>query len=229
MTDEQRVYIRGVKGRGNEVIKMLEDRGGKLYGQIDGETPDFIYCIFHDGYIYSVSYDYELARVIMDNYREIKLPVKWKDGDVLINAKFSDIFAVCESACNTRDDTYHCYMYADFGCDEIDAEGSNILSSNYRLATPSEVEHFQWFLRKHGKYWDAENKQLVKWRWKPKNEEAYYFVDANTSVYEVAYDENNINDSINFEVGNCFRTREEAEAMAKKIKKLLKGGEKCEK
>ena len=76
MKDEQRVYIRGVNGRGNEVIKMLEDRGGKLYGQIDGETPDFIYCIFHDGYIYSVSYDYELARVIMDNYRELHLHVK---------------------------------------------------------------------------------------------------------------------------------------------------------
>ncbi len=42
MKDEQKVWIRGVKGRGDEVIKMLKARGGKLYGQIDGETPNFI-------------------------------------------------------------------------------------------------------------------------------------------------------------------------------------------
>ncbi len=225
MKDEQCVFIRGVEGRGDEVIEMLKSRGGKLYGQIDGETPDFIYCIFHDGYIYSVSYDFELAKVIMDNYRELHLPERWKDGDVLANVEFDDCFAVCKckSVCITRDDAYHCYMYADFGCGEIDADGCNILHSAYRLATPSEVEHFHELLHKHGKEWDAEKKKLVEWRWKPKEGDTYYYVDGCTLVEDRTF-EGRVFDERHYEVGNCFRTREEAEAMAEKIKKLLKGG-----
>lgn len=222
MKDEQKVWLRGVEGRGSEVIKALTDLGGEDKYLYDGEGSDRLYFIQHEGVIEWIHSDDEMAKIIIDNYRELHLPERWKDGDVLINAQFSDIFAVCKSACNTRDDAYHCHMYADFGCDEIDAEGCDILRSSYRLATPSEVERFHEFLHKYGKEWDADEKQLVNWRWKPKNEETYYFIDTNTSVYDAAYDENNINDSINFEVGNCFRTREEAEAMAKKIKKLLK-------
>lgn len=32
MTDEQKVYIRGVEGRGSEVIKMLTDLGADRNG-----------------------------------------------------------------------------------------------------------------------------------------------------------------------------------------------------
>ena len=225
MKDEQCVFIRGVEGRGEEVIKMLEARGGKLYGQIDGETPDFIYCIFHDGYIYSVSYDYELAKVIMDNYRELHLPEKWKDGDVLVNIKFDDCFAVCKckSLCNTSFNAYHCYMYADFGCGQIDTDGCNILHSAFRLTTPSEVEHFHELLHKHGKEWDAEKKKLVEWRWKPDYHEFYFKIREDGSMSRRLWN-NDKADNAFFYFGNCFRTREEAEAMAEKIKKLLKGG-----
>ena len=49
MTDEQRVYIRVVNGRGEEVIKMLEDRGGENH-LLDGNDPESIYLISHNGY-----------------------------------------------------------------------------------------------------------------------------------------------------------------------------------
>lgn len=224
MKDEQKVFIRSVEGRGKEVIKMLEDLGGKNVDGMEGEYPDTLYYINHFGNIYFIEDYDEMAKIIMDNYQELHLPEQWKNGNVLINVQFSDIFAVCKSACNTRDDTYHCYMYADFGCDEIDAEGSNILRSNYRLATPTEIEHFHELLHKHGKDWDAEKKELVEWRWKPKIGESYFFIDSFGEIHKgmiCSYNNKKL-----FDFGNYFKTEEEAGEMAEKIKKLLKGGDK---
>ena len=223
MEEKQRVFIRGVEGRGKEVIKMLEDLGGKNY-LLDGNDPEFIFFISHNGEISLMLPGSELGKIIMDNYRQLHLPDQWKDGDVLSNVEFDDCFAVCKckSLCNTSYNAYHCYMYADFGCGEIDADGCNILHSAYRLATPSEVDRFHELLHKHGKEWDAEKKKLVEWRWKPDYHEFYYKIREDGSMSRKFWN-NDKADNAFFYFGNCFRTREEAEAMAEKIKKLLKG------
>lgn len=226
MKDEQKVFIRGVDGRGKEVIKMLEDLGGKNVDGMEGEDPDTLYYINHFGNIYFIEDYDEMANIIMDNYRQLHLPDQWKDGDVLANVEFDDCFAVCKckSLCNTSYNAYHCYMYADFGCGEIDADGCNILHSAYRLATPSEVDRFHELLHKHGKEWDAEKKKLVEWRWKPKIGESYFFIDSFGEIHKgmiCSYNNKKL-----FDFGNYFKTEEEAEAMAEKFKKLLKGGDK---
>lgn len=71
-------------------------------------------------------------------------------------------------------------------------------------------------------FFGAEKKQLVKWRWKPKEKETYWCIcpDGQLSSGIFSNDEFD-NGAYNF--CNCFRTREEAEAMAEKIRKLLKG------
>lgn len=220
MKDEQKVWVRGVEDRGSEVIKMLEYRGGMMAYSY-GDNPNNIYFIQHDGDIAECTDISEMAKIIMDNYRELELG-QWKDGDVLIS-KDGDSFAIFRRY--EPDFTFSSSLEATgYVCKEY-SRGSLCYVGLYRLATPSEVERFHDLLHRHGKEWDTEKKQLVDWRWKPKNGEAYYFIDSNTSVYETAYDENNINDSLNVEVGNCFRTREEAEDMAAKVKKLLKGGD----
>lgn len=221
MKQEQKVYILGVEGRGAEVIKMLEDRGGKLYGQIDGEDRDLIYSISHNGDVFSALCDSEICQIIMDNYREIKLP-EWKDGDVLTNFESNDCFAVYKSGCKSGDFTCHCYIYADCGEDSIDGEGGDIMRSDYRLASPSEVKRFYELLHKHGKEWDAEKKQLVDWKWKPRRGEECFCFDCGGVVLRFEWD-GTCGDIECYNFGNCFRTREEAEAMAEKVKKLLKG------
>lgn len=70
MKKEWKVYIKGVEGRGNEVIKALTDLGGTkdfLYGT----NEDLLYFIKHDGKIDSVYLSSETAKIIMDNYKEI--------------------------------------------------------------------------------------------------------------------------------------------------------------
>lgn len=219
MTDEQRVFVRGVKGRGDEVLKMLENRGGENY-YLDGADPEYLYFINHKGSISLTLLDSEFGKIIMDNYRELHLPEqKWKEGDVLFS-EIDNEFAVFEDECKIDSDKFLSYLATCYG-GYLTYQA--ISRRDFRLATKPEVAQFHERLHAISKDWDAEQKELVNWRWRPKHEEAYYFVDTNTSVYKTVYDENNINDSLNFEVGNCFRTREEAEAMAEKVKKLLKG------
>lgn len=57
-------------------------------------------------------------------------------------------------------------------------------------------------------------------RWKPMKNEEYYYVQGTADLYEEAWYGGYI-DERRFEVGNCFRTREEAQVAAGKMKKLL--------
>lgn len=217
MTEAWKVYIRGVQGRGEEVIKMLEDRGGSKHCQFDGEDPDNIYFITHEGNIF-MKYSYtEMGKIIMDNYREIKLPEKWKDGDILKYTNYPGCYAVFKEY--VSDDEFRFSMCFD----NTSFTFNGIASVNpYSLATPSQVEEFHSLLHVIGYDWDAEKKQFVDWRWKPKEGEKYFFIFSRLSVGSTS---NNgfESDKARIRCGNCFRTYGEAEAMAEKIKKLLKG------
>ena len=226
MTDEQKVYIRGI-----DMIAALDRLGGKTdrLGSIRlcalGNIPFNVFIIGHDGEIAYMDSEGEVFEIIKDNYREIKLPEQWKDGDILVNRYSSDCFAVCESPSKTRDDVYHFYIYVqDLGCNgiDIDAYGGNILHSTYRLATSSEIEHFHELLHKNGKDWDAEKKQLVDWQWKPNVGDNYWYISAKGRI--VMYEWNSSPaDEIGLAFGNCFPSREEAEAALERVKKALKG------
>ena len=67
---------------------------------------------------------------------------------------------------------------------------------------------------------EAEEQEALK-PWKPKTEEQYFFVK--DSFYASGYwNENDEVDNHNFEIGNCFRTEERAEQIAKKMRLLLR-------
>ena len=81
MKQEMKVWIRGNSERGKEVIKMLEDLGGNnIYYHsgneyyLDSEIIGTIYTISHDkAIIMSYSTQEEIAKIIMEEYKEIKL------------------------------------------------------------------------------------------------------------------------------------------------------------
>lgn len=217
MKESQKVYIKGVPGRGAEVIKTLKDLGGKNC-HVDGADPECLYFIGHKGSISLLLSDSEFGEIIADNYREIKLPERWKDGDILINKDG------CYAVFMTRS-----YVMPGFFAAHIIVNNEKIIeypknAENliYRLAAPHEITHFYRLLHKHHKDWDAEKKQLVGWQWKPEIHEDYFFVYTDLSVKRTSNDVLKI-DEDRILCGNCFRTREEAIAMADKIKKLLKG------
>lgn len=218
MTDEQRVFVRGVKGRGSEVIKILEDLGGKVPPLDLGGNPKYIYFISHDGDITCMLYESEGGKIIMDFYREIKLPEQWKDGDIIVENNTNPVYSVFKSAEGNG-------KFSEYFCVTIDGIiKANIFRSisKWHLANKEERKTFTNLLHKHCKDWDSEKKQLVDWKWKPKEDEDYWAVILDTTIIKLVFTWlGSVTDEIRYKLGNCFRTREEAEAMVEKIKELL--------
>ena len=74
-----------------------------------------------------------------------------------------------------------------------------------------------------GKDWDADKKQIVDYKWKPKSGEVYYYIDYSFNIqidFLVWYDD--ALDEIHFSNGNCFKTKEEAQKYADKFVEILK-------
>lgn len=224
MKKEWKVYVKGVPNRGNEVIKVLTDLGAKegFYTK-SGSNENFIYFINHKGEVDEEYLDTESGQIIMDNYREIKLPLPCKNGDILINNAetcykiFSDydtdnvsLFYAQPWSIST-DGKFTEYQYGALACYQKD----------YRIATSYEVMCFYKLLHDCNKDWDPEKKQLIDLRWKPKINEKYWIVTTTLDVNFFTWKENPT-DMQMFDSGNCFKTKEEAENAAKKIQKLLK-------
>lgn len=57
-------------------------------------------------------------------------------------------------------------------------------------------------------------------RWKPKRGEWYWYVESDIKPCEDSWGDFDL-DVLRYEAGNCFRTEEEAEATAEKVKALL--------
>ena len=58
-------------------------------------------------------------------------------------------------------------------------------------------------------------------RWKPENGETYYRVGSDGRIYDDYWDDSlNITDSERLDIGNCFKTDEEAERVAEYLKAL---------
>lgn len=54
-------------------------------------------------------------------------------------------------------------------------------------------------------------------RWKPKENEKFFYIDENGTIYDSDFDSDYIFDSNRVAFYNCFQTREQAEAEAEKI------------
>lgn len=72
----EKVWLRGVPGRGEEVTDRLKEFGGKITGIASGcsDDPKYILSIDHDGDMIAMPEYLELAKVIMDCYKPISLP-----------------------------------------------------------------------------------------------------------------------------------------------------------
>lgn len=176
MKKEWKVFIRGVEGRGKEVIKMLEDLGGKMEG--DGRIKDnkyliadneyIIFTIDHNGYISGVNIQSEMAKIIMDNYREIILSGPWEDGDILIKKGRTEYTIFRKYSSNTMFCSYNFTISKNEHIwFSIAGEEHLYKTEDFRLATSEEIKQFHDLLHKMNRYWDSEKKHLVKLKQKP--------------------------------------------------------------
>ena len=72
--ENMRVWIRGNKERGEEVIRALTDLGAKNINKRSGECEDAIYSVDKHNKIDCLSTDSDIASLVVNFYKEIKLP-----------------------------------------------------------------------------------------------------------------------------------------------------------
>lgn len=95
MEENKKVFIRGRKGRGSEVIDILSRLGATNAYKVSCEDENSIYFINHKNTISCALVGSEVAFILMDNFKEIELPpLPWKDGDILAFDKYRGSYAV---------------------------------------------------------------------------------------------------------------------------------------
>lgn len=211
------------------LIEILKDAPirTKLWSPICGDVE---LAFNHEGSISLVLLDSEFGKIIMDNYREFKLPEQWKDGDILINKDGTDykVFWEYDSDSDTSFYAHNVSMHLNGTLTQYSGSiwhGEKIVCfiEDYRLATPSEAKQFHELLHNLKKEWDSENKEIVEWKWKPKEGDKYFYINSIGKVQISklgSYGIDTCNNTFS-EFGNYFKTKEEAEVIAEKIKKLL--------
>ena len=135
MEEKKKVFIRGRKGCGKEIVKVLEGLGAKtLVSSCYDEN--YVYFITHNDKIIGAPLGFEVAAIVMDNYKEIKLPgQEWKDGDVLICDKWPGQCAVFKKY--REDGVFETYLTIDDGGISFNATAPVEL---YHLASGKEFE-----------------------------------------------------------------------------------------
>ena len=104
----------------------------------------------------------------------------------------------------------------------IDNSDSKWGNANLSYATESEKQQLFDLMNKKGLKWNAEEKRVEKIRWRAKEGEHYSLLDRLTfkvDCYTERFDEI---DTKLYNSGNYFRTNEQAEEAAKRVKETLR-------
>lgn len=148
MEEKKKVFIRGHKGREQEVIDILAGLGANAPKYEFGKSDDFIYFIHHNNEIGVALVDSEVGAIIMDNYKEVELPpsLSWEEGDILTSDKYWGCYAVFKSYIN--DETFAAnFLIFD---EEMRFGLITLSTASYRLANEKEKEVFH---RQYSRLW----------------------------------------------------------------------------
>lgn len=162
---------------------------------------------------------------IVDGNITIKYNCPFKDGDYVNVWDFlHSEYKTC--IFKSFDGDLHYYISEPFHGDKLRYDDAwmqcHFWLNDVFSATPADIARFNSKLKDEGKVWNPETKQAEKYRWKPEDGQIYYYVamEATTHISYHTWRNDDI-DNFHYQVKNCFKTEEEAKAVAKKIKKLL--------
>ena len=151
-------------------------------------------------------------------------PLKFKDGDVLIDEVESSLFPhkiIFVYKGKITSEGYEAYvcrslkgnLFFDKSCCARDC-------CKIRLATEEEKQELFDLMKAAGLRWNEKEKRVEKVRWRAKKNETYFTICDDLSILAVREDYWSV-DNRNYSLCNYFRTEEQAKAAATAIKELL--------
>lgn len=98
--------------------------------------------------------------------------------------------------------------------------------NEFRNATPEEIQELNDQLASEGKHWNPDTMQIENLRWKPIEGTTYFYIVISGGLVRInsCIWMNNIADEKlenYYEIGNCFKTKEEAIVKLEQIKMIL--------
>lgn len=159
--------------------------------------------------------------------REEKTEVKeFKDGDVLVDDFKSSYFPykiiLIYKGTKSVDGCYEYYINrSQTGALSENSSCSNFSNSRVRHATEEEKKELFDLMKENGLQWNAEEKRVEKIRWRAEKGNDYYFIDSFCYLRQ-DYENFQLMDDNIYNSYNYFRTEEQAEEAAKRVKETLK-------
>lgn len=150
---------------------------------------------------------------------------EFKDGDILIDdcklSEFPCKIIMIYKGAKSEEGCYECYIFRNLMGSLVINKGC--CSSEFvkiRLATEEEKAELFAEMKVQGLRWNAEEKRVEKIRWRAKGKEIYYYVASNMEVYTFSPSQSE-DEEDDFKSYNYFRTKEQAEEAARRIKEVL--------
>lgn len=143
---------------------------------------------------------------------------EFKDGDIIAKNK---AVAILKGAFNNG-------IFIDYAC--LNFDGNVLVSNNtewstnpdgWHIATDEEKQTLFDKMKEQGLRWNAEEKRIEKIRWRAEKRETYYRVDFVGNVF-CEIDKRASIDNVLYDTLNYFRTREQAEEAARRVKETLR-------
>ena len=179
-------------------------------------TPDERAIFFAD--LKKAGYKWDSKKMVLKKIEERLVP---KAGDFVAlthTNNISGISLLCFSDMRKNGD-YHCYYgLSNTGSFSLENTYFSECVTGVRLMADSEKQRLLDAMHKEGKDWDAVNKKVVGYVWRPKKGEEYYVACIyNNRLWEVDFWQEDADERRLFDNGLVFKTSEEAIARAKRM------------
>ncbi len=146
---------------------------------------------------------------------------EFEDGDFVSLSNLGGKFLIIyKSKRGFSDAYYHAVTYNGYCENYVVSYNDWCACDEARIATEEEKQCLLDALHADGKDWDAENKRIIEYKWKPKDGEDYYVINTLFKVLRFTWQSYSFDFDL-LKSGNCFKTEEEAQAKADEIIKIL--------
>ena len=158
--------------------------------------------------------------------KEEKKEQEFKDGDVLVDDYKAQPF-LCKiimiyKGIKSEDGCYECYILRNSeGGLAINDNCCNTPRARVRSATEEEKEQLFDAMKERGLQWNAEAKRVENIRWRIKEGDKYHYIFSTLEVSDTIYYDSDVH-RLRVENYNYFRTIEQAEEAARRMKETLR-------
>ena len=146
---------------------------------------------------------------------------EFEDGDFVSLSNLGGKFLIIyKSKRGFSDAYYHAVTYNGYCENYVISYNDWCVYDDARIATEEEKQLLLDALHAEGKDWDAVNKRIVEYKWRPKYGEPYYMINTLFNVLKCTWSSSGFDFDLLVN-RNCFKTEEEAQAKADQIIKIL--------